>query len=152
MLLNQERLLQCAQGVQRLVILQISQQYLMNHLDLIRNYINAYNAYDVAGMTANLHNDIVFEHITNGEVVLSLEGLEAFRRQAEQAVRFFNQRKQSITSITEAADRVEVAVAYTAIAAMDLPNGLKAGDAIELEGQSIFRFAGDKVIRITDIG
>ncbi|OLY94966.1 nuclear transport factor 2 family protein [Cnuella takakiae] len=124
----------------------------MNHLDLIRNYINAYNAYDVAGMTANLHNDIVFEHITNGEVVLSLEGLEAFRRQAEQAVRFFNQRKQSITSITEAADRVEVAVAYTAIAAMDLPNGLKAGDAIELEGQSIFRFAGDKVIRITDIG
>lgn len=124
----------------------------MTHLDLIRNYINAYNTYDVAGMTANLHNDIVFEHITNGEVVLSLHGLEAFRRQAEQAVRFFNQRKQTITSITEAADRVEVTIAYTAIAAMDLPNGLKAGDAVNLQGQSIFRFAGDKVIRITDIG
>lgn len=124
----------------------------MTHLDLIRNYINAYNTYDVAGMTANLHNDIVFEHITNGEVVLSLHGLEAFRQQAEQAVQFFNQRKQTITSITEAADRVEVTIAYTAIAAMDLPNGLKAGDAVNLQGQSIFRFAGDKVIRITDIG
>lgn len=124
----------------------------MTHLDLIRNYINAYNTYDVAGMTANLHNDIVFEHITNGEVVLSLHGLEAFRRQAEQAVRFFNQRKQTITSITEAADRVEIAITYTAIAAMDLPNGLKAGDAVNLQGQSIFRFAGDKVIRISDIG
>lgn len=124
----------------------------MTHLDLIRDYINAYNTYDVAGMTANLHNDIVFEHITNGEVVLSLHGLEAFRQQAEQAVQFFNQRKQTITSITEAADRVEVTIAYTAIAAMDLPNGLKAGDAVNLQGQSIFRFAGDKVIRITDAG
>lgn len=124
----------------------------MNPLDLVRSYIDAYNAYDVTGMTAIFHQDMVFEHVSNGEVVMAIQGLDAFRLQAEQATRFFHHRKQAITSITETENRVTAAITYTATSAMDLPNGTKEGDPVKLEGQSIFQFAGGKVTRLTDIG
>ena len=36
--------------------------------DVIRNYISAYNNFDIADMLACLSDDIEFKNITNGEV------------------------------------------------------------------------------------
>ena len=36
--------------------------------DVIRNYISAYNSFDIAGMLACLSDDIEFKNIANGEV------------------------------------------------------------------------------------
>jgi len=34
---------------------------------------------------------------------------------------------------------------------MDLPNGLKKGESLELKGQSIFHFKEQEIIKIQDI-
>ena len=48
-------------------------------------------------------------------------------------------------------DHTEVNIAYHAVLAIDLPNGMNAGDELNLTGKSIFKFDGDKIISITDI-
>jgi hypothetical protein len=117
----------------------------------IENYISAYNNFDVEGMLRDLHPEIRFKNISNGETNLSLKGIKAFQQQAEQALSLFSQRKQQIQHITFHQETVEVGIAYQGILASDLPNGMKAGDKIELIGKSIFRFQNDKIIEIQDI-
>jgi len=56
--------------------------------EVIENYVRAYNTFDVPGMTADFHADIVFENIQNGEVTLSLEGISAFIEQVSQPNHF----------------------------------------------------------------
>ena len=118
---------------------------------IIRHYIDAYNRFDVEGMLRDFHPDIVFENVAGGEVNMTLEGIEAFRQQAEGAVQVFSQREQRIESITFRGDTAEVAIRYRGTLAVDIPNGPKAGDSIELEGMSLFGFAGDKIVRLTDV-
>ncbi|ULQ56011.1 nuclear transport factor 2 family protein [Flavihumibacter rivuli] len=118
---------------------------------IIKNYISAYNQSDVTGMLTDLADDIVFENIQNGETTLLQNGIEAFRAQAEQALAYFTERRQTITAIRHEGDRTEIDISYHAVLAMDFPNGLRKGQAIELSGKSIFAFKGDKVIRLTDI-
>ncbi|WP_040398032.1 nuclear transport factor 2 family protein, partial [Cesiribacter andamanensis] len=77
---------------------------LQKHQKSIERYINAYNAFNIAGMLAELHPDIRFQHISQGEVNLQLQGLAAFRKQAEQAAALFRQRKQTIRYIEQRED------------------------------------------------
>ncbi|WP_181306555.1 nuclear transport factor 2 family protein [Rufibacter sp. XAAS-G3-1] len=118
---------------------------------IIQNYIHAYNAFDIERMLFDLDQDITFENISNGETNLSLNGLTAFRAQAEAAKDLFSERTQTIKSFTHHPDATEVAIAYKGILALDLPNGLKKGDTVQLAGKSVFRFSGDKIIQLTDI-
>lgn len=118
---------------------------------IINNYIFAYNQFDVPGMLADLADDIVFENFQNGETTLLLNGMEAFRVQAEQALAYFTERRQTITAIRHEGDRTEVDISYHAVLAMDFPNGLQKGQAIQLAGKSIFVFKDNKIIRLTDI-
>ena len=116
----------------------------------IENYINAYNNFDVEGMLLQLHPEVEFENITDGEVTTSLKGSEAFRQQAEEATNYFTQREQKITKLTIADNTAEVQIDYSATLALNLPNGLKAGDKLELKGRSVFTFKEGKIIRLQD--
>ena len=117
----------------------------------IEHYLQAYNAFDVAGMLRDLHPEVTFENIADGEVTLSLQGIDAFRRQAEQAAQLFRQREQRIEGLRFEDDRAEVAIDYRGTLAVDLPNGLKAGDELKLKGKSVFRFEDGRIIHIQDI-
>ena len=117
----------------------------------IEAYIKAYNTFDIEGMLTQLHSQIEFKNSSNGQVTLALQGLEAFRTQAQQATQFFKQRKQTITNINFTPTQTEVAIDYEGVLAVDLPNGLKAGDKLELKGKSIFRFEDNKIILLEDI-
>lgn len=117
----------------------------------IEQYIQAYNQFDVPGMLACLHPEVEFRNISNGEVTLSLKGKAAFREQAVQATHYFSHRKQSIQSIHFEDEQADVQIAYDAILAVDLPNGLKKGDALQLQGKSVFRFQNQQIISIDDI-
>lgn len=117
---------------------------------LIRNYINAYNSLDVDGMTKLLHENIKFRNISNGVVDTETKGLDKFCALAEQSVKVFSQRHQTIKQITINDDQAEIEVDYEATLAMDLPNGLKAGDTIKLKGKSVFRMKDEKLIMIED--
>jgi ketosteroid isomerase-like protein len=84
-------------------------------------------------------------------VNLTTTGKEEFRRQAEQATQYFSQREQRVTNWQVAGNQAEVAIDYRAVAAVNFPNGLKAGDTLRLQGKSVFRFADGKIISIEDI-
>jgi hypothetical protein len=48
-------------------------------------------------------------------------------------------------------NEAQVQISYRGIIAQDLPNGWKAGDKLEMAGQSVFRFQDGKISSITDI-
>jgi len=117
---------------------------------IIENYIKSYNDFEIVNMAKDLHEEIVFENISNGKVDLSTEGIEEFKKQAETAKQYFNQRTQTIESWEFKDNLVTIKIDYKAILNIDLPNGLKKGDTFELKGESQFEFNNDKIIRIKD--
>ena len=118
---------------------------------LIEAYIEAYNRFDVAGMLAPLHEDVVFRNIANGEVNLTTTGKEGFRQQSEQATQYFSQREQRVTDWQVNDQQVEVAIAYSAVAAIAIGNGLQPGDTLQMQGKSVFQIENGKIISIEDI-
>ena len=116
----------------------------------IENYIKSYNDFEIVNMAKDLHEEIVFENISNEKVDLSTEGIEEFKKQAETAKQYFNQRTQTIEFWEFNDNLVTIKIDYKAILNIDLPNGLKKGDTFELKGESQFEFNNDKIIRIRD--
>lgn len=116
----------------------------------VENYIKAYNNFDIAGMLSTLHPDVYFENVTNGQVDLTTQGIDAFKKQAEQAKGFFHEREQTITGIQFSGDTVTVQIDYRGVLAGDLPNGMKAGDTLKLRGKSTFVFKDSRIARIKD--
>ncbi|WP_299826113.1 nuclear transport factor 2 family protein [uncultured Pontibacter sp.] len=123
----------------------------MDQQNVIRSYIDAYNKFDVEGMLQHLHEQVEFENISDGKVNTTTKGKAAFGEQARQAIQYFKQRQQSISSISEKANKIEATINYNAILAVNLPNGLKAGETLTLSGKSIFTFKDGKIFTIQDI-
>lgn len=118
---------------------------------IIQNYIDGYNSFAINKMVADFDDNIKFENIQNGQINLSLEGVEAFRQQAESAKSYFTTRQQIIKSIKHLDNKTEIEVDYNAVLAMDLPNGMKSGQELKLTGKSVFEFADNKITKLTDI-
>lgn len=118
---------------------------------MIENYVNAYNRFDIDGMMFDLDIDVIFENISNGVINLKTIGLEEFREQAEKAKTYFTVRKQSIQSWQHEGSTVTVNINYQAILTSDMPNGLKKGETIQINGKSVFEFENEKIKRIRDI-
>jgi len=119
--------------------------------EIIHNYVDAYNSFDIQRMTVDFHETVKFENISNGVVDMTLEGLSAFKEQAELAKGLFLKRRQIIKSFSHQDNRTEIQVSYNATLATDLPNGLKKGDEVNLEGKSVFVFSGDQIMELTDM-
>ena len=117
---------------------------------LIRQYITAYNAMDVGGMVALLHEVIVFENVSNTNGTTTTSGKPAFEALARQSLGVFRIRQQTIRSITLGDRTAAVEIDYNAIIAVDLPTGLKAGEALTLRGVTVFAFSDGKISRISD--
>lgn len=118
---------------------------------IIESYIDAYNSFDIDRMLSDMHDNIIFENISNGEINLVTNGLEELRNQAEQAKQLFKERRQKITDIKFNADQVEVQIDFSGVLAVDFSNELKAGQFIELKGNSVFRFKDNKIVELKDI-
>jgi len=120
--------------------------------EIIKNYIEGYNSFNIEKMTKDIHEDVLFENISNGNVTDSLNGRLDFIDQAEQAKSLFSDRFQEITSQTHLENSSEVEIDYEATLAIDISETLKKGDKIKLKGKSIFEFnAENKIIVIKDI-
>lgn len=122
----------------------------MTKREIIEQYIRAYNSFDVQGMLLYLHDEVEFRNISNGGVNLSLQGIAAFREQAERAAKLFKEREQVIVAYREQDNTFEVTIAYRAVLASDFSEDLKAGSTLELKGKSIFVFQQDKIVSIED--
>lgn len=122
-----------------------------NKEQIIQGYVHAYNHFDTNKMVEHLDDHIVFENLSNGKINMTVSGIKAFKEQAEQAKTYFKQRKQTITAFKHLDNVVEISISYFAILAMDLPNGLRENQTLELTGKSIFTFERDKIIKLVDI-
>ncbi len=118
--------------------------------EIIENYVNSYNNFDVDGMLKDLHEHLVFENVSGEKVDLRTDGITAFKQQAKAAKGYFRQRKQTITSWEFKKQKVEIAIHYKAVLAVDLPNGLKSGDTLVMKGTSEFEFEDGKIKLIRD--
>lgn len=118
---------------------------------IIKNYIDGYNQFDIEKMIRDFDENVIFENIRNGEVDMSLSGIEAFEQQAEQAKTYFIKRSQTIKSFNHLEKESEVEIEYHAILDLDFPNGFKKGQELNLKGKSIFKFSGNRIIKLTDI-
>lgn len=122
-----------------------------NRADIIQRYIDGYNEFDIDKMVYHLDDNIVFQNIQDGKVNMTIHGITDFRKQAEEAKTYFESRQQKIAVIKHMGNQTEIDVEYTAVLAIDLPNGLKKGQTLKLKGKSIFIFDGSKIIKLTDI-
>jgi len=121
-----------------------------NYQTIIEHYIQSYNNFDIKGMIRGLHEEVIFQNVSNGKVDVRTEGIDQFKTQAEAATSYFKTRKQTITSWAFEGDSVTINIDYVAVLAIDLPNGMKAEDTLQLTGKSIFQFQNGKIIRIID--
>ncbi|WP_188050802.1 nuclear transport factor 2 family protein [Flavobacterium sp. GP15] len=119
--------------------------------EIILNYLQGYNNFNVSTMVANFSDEITFENIDNGQISMTLHGIEAFKSQAETAKNYFSERHQIIKSFKHEEDKTEIEIEYFGVLAVDFPNGMKKGNELILKGKSIFVFKDKKIIKLTDI-
>ena len=118
---------------------------------LVECYLAAYNAFDIDGMMAVIHPDIEFKNVSGGQVNATTSGSGDFRLLAEKSSELFRSRKQKILTFWSNADQASIAVAFEGVLASDLPNGVKAGETLRLNGRSEFTFCDGKIYRIKDV-
>ncbi|WP_256993110.1 nuclear transport factor 2 family protein [Paenibacillus sp. SSG-1] len=112
--------------------------------------MEAYNTFDIEGMLSVLHPDVIFRNIVDNEVSVETNGLQPFRALAEKAAALFSTRHQTILELREIGGRFETDIDYTGVLASDLPDGVKAGDTIRLQGRSVFTVRDGKLSLIED--
>jgi hypothetical protein len=118
---------------------------------VILNYIGAYNAKDVDIMLGCFTDDVHFVNKSGDTISVEVHGKQAFRELAQQSLGFFSERHQSIENCIALGNHVTLRIAYRAVVATDLPNGWRAGQAIELSGISLFTLADGRIAKLVDI-
>ena len=117
---------------------------------VIEAYIAAYNRKDVPAMLACLSDDIVFRNISGGDVTAEASDKTAFAQMAEFGATAFETRCQRVTNAITVSDTTLAEIDYTAVVAIDLPNGWKAGQQLGFTGASAFRIRDGKIVSIVD--
>lgn len=120
-------------------------------LKIIDTYISCYNKFDVDGMLKLFHEDVEFKNISNNETSVSTKGIKELEALANQSKAIFKTRKQTIKSKEGFIDRIVIHITFEGVLAIDLPNGLKEGQTMKLEGISEFRFIDNKISQLIDI-
>lgn len=118
---------------------------------LVERYIEAYNRMDVDEMLLTVHPDVDFKNVSEGVVNASTTGVSELRALALQSLSLFSERQQTIESFQCEGSHAVATVAFRAVVANDLPNGLKSGQVLSFSGRSEFEFRDGVIWKITDI-
>lgn len=118
--------------------------------DLISTYISCYNKRDIEGMLECVTNDVIFENISNTGQIMKLTGKAAMQEVAELSGNAFSYRRQTLSNLVDAGDKAAAEIEFEGTAAVDLPDGTKAGQTISLKGASFFEFRSGLLSRIAD--
>ncbi|GLQ45153.1 hypothetical protein GCM10007862_02040 [Dyella lipolytica] len=117
---------------------------------LIDRYIDAYNRMDVAAMLTTMHREVIFENYAGGTLTVRTIGIDELRHLAESSRHLFSARRQTITGYSEAVGTAHVQILFEGTFAIDLPNGVRAGQSIVMNGRSEFRERDGLLIHIAD--
>ena len=118
---------------------------------IVEQYFKAYNEFNLNGMIENIHNDLIFKTIVNGEITYELNGKYAFKEQIKQAFAIFKKREMKIVNQKFGDDMVENEINFKGVLAVDISDKLKKYDLVKLQSKSVFQFKNGKIISIEDI-
>ncbi len=105
---------------------------------------------DPDALIACLTDDVRFENVSNSGQSLVTTSKAAFADLARQSAEAFHEREQSVRRTVVGDDAVAVEIDYRAKLAADLPNGMKAGDVLQLRGVSFFKLRDGRIAEIVD--
>lgn len=117
---------------------------------IVENFIQRYNAFQIDEMGELFTEDCLFQNISNSAGSFECRGKDEFLKLATQSALLFTERQQKITNWVIAPHKIAVEIRYVAKLAHDLPNGLKKGEILELKGVSIYEFETGKIKRLVD--
>lgn len=120
------------------------------HEDIINRYIQSYNDRDIEGMLDCVTEDVVFENISNASQSMRLEGREQMGEVAHLSGNAFSYRRQRMINLIIGEGKAAAEIEFEGKAAVDLPNGVKAGETVKIRGASFFEFRGRLLSRIAD--
>ena len=118
--------------------------------DNINRYISSYNDSDIEGMLDCVTEDVVFENISNTGQSMRLEGRAQMGDVAQLSGNAFSNRRQRLVNLIIGTGKAAAEIEFEGKAAVDLPNGVKAGETIKIRGASFFEFRGRLLSRIAD--
>ena len=117
---------------------------------LIKEYVKCYNSKDIDGMLKCVIEDVVFRNVAGGVVQMEVYGVTSLRELADKTKDLFRTREQGIKKISFQGDLVRVDISFDAEFGIDLPNGVKAGDKMSVEGYTEFTFTDGLLSSISD--
>lgn len=117
--------------------------------ELIDLYISGYNSFNMKKMLLPLHSKVVFENYKNGELNMKLDGIKAFKKQAQKGFQMFSKRRQEILSVEHKEDMSEAVINYSATLKVNVGDK-KAGEVMNTTGKSIYHFKDDRISKIED--
>jgi ketosteroid isomerase-like protein len=118
--------------------------------EVIARYIASYNARDIDGMIGCVTDDVVFENISNTGQSMRLDGKAMMRQVADLSGNAFSYRRQRLVNVLTGAGKAAAEIEFEGKAAVDLPNGIRAGETVKIRGASFFEFRGNLLCRIAD--
>jgi hypothetical protein len=118
--------------------------------EIINKFITAYNSYDIDSMLSLLHPEVLFTNLSSGKVSVQTEGKEAFEKLARQSAEIFKEREQKIVSYEEANNKVNVEIQYRAKLVINLPNGSRSSDNINMRSKSEFIIKDGLIYSVID--
>jgi len=118
--------------------------------EIIRRYIASYNDRDIDAMLACVTDDVVFENISNAGQSMRLDGKTMMRQVAEVSGNAFSYRRQRLINLVTGEGKAAAEIEFEGRAAVDLPNGVRAGETVKVRGASFFEFRGLLLCRIAD--
>ena len=120
------------------------------HEDIINRYIQSYNDRDIEGMLDCVTEDVIFENISNASQSMRLEGREQMGEVARLSGNAFSYRRQRMINRIIGEGKASAEIEFEGKAAVDLPNGVRAGETVKIRGASFFEFRGRLLSRIAD--
>lgn len=118
--------------------------------DVVTRYLAAFNARDVEGMLAALSDNIRFRNIENDDVNVDIIGLMAFEHLARESAAAFRTRSLTPSGVIIAGPHIAFNAHFVGVLDRAAGEALKAGQNIEMDGQSYIRVEHDFITEITD--
>lgn len=117
---------------------------------LVDRYLDAYNRMDVDAMLATMQDEVVFENYSASVLSVRTIGIAELRHLAESSRHLFSMRRQTIAAWREVDGCGYASIRFEGTFAVDLPNGVRAGQSIALQGRSEFRQHDGRLVYIAD--
>lgn len=117
---------------------------------VVESYLIDYNRKDVDAMLRHFADDVTFESVSNTSGVLIANSKKELRELASMSVEYFSERRQTTLGWVIGDDQIAIEIDYWCKAAMDLPNGKKAGAEMTLRGASFFTIKDGLITRLID--